>query len=153
MKWKHISTLQLVWYSPTVDGSRCTTVQERVINKWRIQQKDKYEQASGTYLHNPRSLLLSLAVLARFTHTGLSWLAAGRAGELSSAFLFLLVSFAPFLGVLLALAGSSSNTSPLPVCFPFFFASPPFLPPPPLDATCLLGSFLLLGDGPLACTE
>lgn len=106
-----------------------------------------------TYLHNPRSRLLSLAVLALFTLTGLSWLTAGRAGELSSGFLFLLVSFAPFFGVLLALAGSSSDISPLPVCFPFFFESPPFLALPPLDATCLLGVFLLLGDDPLACAK
>lgn len=141
------------WCSSSLDGSYSTTVKKKVINKCRTQQKDKYEQARGTYLHNPRSLLLSRAVLARFTLTGLSWLTAGRAGELSSVFLFLLASFAPFFGVLLALAGSSSDTSPLPACFPFFFASPPFLPPPPLDATCLLGGFLLLGDGPLACTE
>ena len=98
-----------------------------------------------TYLHSPRSLLLSLAVLALFKHTGVSC---------SSAFLFLLVFFAAaFLGVLLALAGSSSDTSTLPVCFPFFFASPPFLPSPPLDATGLLGGILFLGEGPLACTE
>lgn len=113
--------------------------------------RDKYVQARRTYLHNPRSLLLSRAVLARFTLTGLSWLAAGRAGEPSSVFLFLLVSFAAFFGVLLALAGSSSDTSPLFACFPFFLVSPPFLLAPPLDATCLLGGFLLLGDGPLAC--
>lgn len=123
------------------------------MNRWGIQQTDKYEQARDAYLHNPRSLLLSRAVLARFTHAGLSWLAAGGAGELSSAFLFLLVSFAPFLGVLLALAGSSSDTSLLPACFPFFFISPPFLPPAAVDATCLLGGFLFFGDGPLACTE
>ncbi len=143
----------MCWYSATANACRCTSVQQTLINKCRIQQEDKYEQARCTYLHSPKSLLLSLAVLARFTHTGLSWLAAGRAGELSSVFLFLLVSFAPFLGVLLALAGSSSDTSPLPACFPFFFASAPFLLPPPLDATCLLGGFLLLGDGPLACRE
>lgn len=105
------------------------------------------------YLHNPRSRLLSLAVLALFTLTGLSWPTAGRAGELSSGFLFLLVSFAPFFGVLLALAGSSSDISPLPACFPFFFDSPPFLALPPPDATCLLGVFLLLGGEPLACAK
>ena len=102
-------------------------------------------QVGGTYLHSPRSLLLSLAVLALLTHTGVSW---------SSRFLFLLVFFAAaFLGVLLALAGSSSDTSPLPVCFPFFFAFPPFLPSPLPDATGLLGGGLFLGEGPLACTE
>lgn len=112
----------------------------------------EWVQARGSHLHNPRSLLLSRAVLARFTHTGLSWLAAGRAGEPSSGFLFLLASLAAFLGVLLALAGSSSDTSPLlACCFPFFLASPPFLLAAALDATCLLGGFLLLGDGPLAC--
>ena len=108
------------------------------MNKWRIQQRHKSEQVGGTYLHSPRSRLLSLAVLALFTHTGVS--------RCSSGFLFLLVSFAAaFLGVLLALAGSSSDTSPLPGGFPFFFASPPFLPPPPLDATGLLGGFLFFG--------
>lgn len=75
---------------------------------------------------------------------------ADRAGEVSSVFLFLLVSFAPFLGVLLVLAESSSDTSPLPACFPFFFASPPFLLLPPPDATGLLGGFLLFGEGPHA---
>lgn len=56
----------------TVDGSYSAAVEKKVINKRRIQQRDKYEQARDTYLHNPRSLLLSLAVLARFTLTGLS---------------------------------------------------------------------------------
>lgn len=115
--------------------------------------KSKANSNWMTYLHNPRSRLLSLAVLALFTLTGLSWLTAGRTGELSSGFLFLLVSFTPFFGVLLALAGSSSDISPLPVCFPFFFASAPFLALPALDATCLLGVFLLLGDEPHACAE
>lgn len=132
-------------YSFVAGGNYCATTEKKMT------QKDKCKHAMETYLHNPRSLLLSRAVLARFTHPGLSWLDAVRAGELSSIFLFLLVSFAPFLGVLLALAESSSDTSPLPACFPFFFASPPFLLLPPLDATGLAGGFLLLGDGPLAC--
>lgn len=61
------------------------------------------------------------------------------------------MSFDPFLGVLLALTESSSDTSPLPVCFTFFLDSPLFLLLPPLEATVLAGGFLVFGDGPLAC--
>ena len=94
---------------------------------------------SSTLDYLQKNLAACLVIMAVCTHTGVCW---------SSALLFLLVPLAAaFLGVLLALAGSSSDTSLLPVCFPFF------LPSPPLDATGLLGDFLFLGEEPLACTE
>lgn len=104
---------------------------------------------SAPYLQRPRSRLLSLAVLARFTQAGLSGLAAGGAGEL---FFTWLDAAAAFFGLLLLVPPpppASFSSHAASCCFLFFLAvSEDFLLPPP-DCTRLWG-FLFFGDWVLA---